>query len=203
MIVVVDYDAGNLRSVTKALESLGADVRVSGSRKEVEAADKIVLPGVGAFGKAVRSLESKSLLAPLADAASQASADGRPFLGICLGMQLLYEASEEDPEIRGLGVLPGRVVRFAPGRKIPHLGWNTVSRRGESPLWDGIPDGAFYYFAHSFYGVPEDSRLVSGETEYGGPFASAVRKDRLFGIQFHPEKSQAAGLRLLSNFVSL
>lgn len=203
MIVVVDYDAGNLRSVTKALESLGAEVRVSGSPKDVESADKIVLPGVGAFGKAVRSLESKSLLAPLADAAARAASGGRPFLGICLGMQLLYEASEEDPGIRGLGVLPGKVVRFAPGRKIPHLGWNTVSVRGESPLWDGIQDGSFFYFAHSFHGVPNDAGVVSGETEYGVSFASAVRKNRLFGIQFHPEKSQAAGLRLLSNFTGL
>ncbi len=203
MIVVVDYDAGNLRSVTKALETLGADVRVSGSRKDVEAADKIVLPGVGAFGKAVCSLESKSLLAPLADAAAQAASGGRPFLGICLGMQLLYGASEEDAGIHGLGAIPGKVVRFAPGRKIPHLGWNTLSRRDTSPLWEGIPDGAFFYFAHSFYGVPEDGRWVSGETEYGDPFASAVRKNRLFGIQFHPEKSQAAGLRLLSNFMGL
>lgn len=203
MIVVVDYDAGNLRSVTKALESLGADVRVSGSPKDLEAADKIVLPGVGAFGKAVRSLESKSLLAPLADAAAGAASGGRPFLGICLGMQLLYEASEEDPGIRGLGVIPGQVVRFAPGRKIPHLGWNTLTGRGESQLWDGIQDGSFFYFAHSFYGVPDDAGVVSGETEYGVPFASAVRKNRLFGIQFHPEKSQAAGLRLLSNFTVL
>jgi imidazole glycerol-phosphate synthase subunit HisH len=199
MIVVVDYDAGNLRSVTKALESLGADVRVSGSPADVEAADKIVLPGVGAFGKAVRSLESNSLLGPLAEAA----AGGRPFLGICLGMQLLYEESEEDPGIRGLGVIPGKVVRFAPGRKIPHLGWNTVSWRDASPLWAGVADGSFFYFAHSFYGAPEDSKSVSGETEYGVPFASAVRRGRLFGIQFHPEKSQASGLRLLSNFVGL
>jgi glutamine amidotransferase len=199
MIVVVDYDAGNLRSVTKALESLGADVRVSGNRADVEAADKIVLPGVGAFGKAVRSLESKSLLGPLAEAA----AGGRPFLGICLGMQLLYEGSEEDPGIRGLGVIPGQVVRFTAVRKIPHLGWNTVSWRDESPLRAGIPDDSFFYFAHSFYGVPADAAWVSGETEYGDSFASAVRRERLFGIQFHPEKSQAPGLRLLSNFVGL
>jgi imidazole glycerol-phosphate synthase subunit HisH len=199
MIVVVDYDAGNLRSVTKALESLGADVRVSGSPSDVETADKVVLPGVGAFGKAVRSLESKSLMGPLAEAAT----GGRPFLGICLGMQLLYAESAEDPGIRGLGVIPGKVVRFTAGGKIPHLGWNAVSQRDESPLWNGLTDGSFFYFAHSYYGVPDDASVVSGETEYGASFASAVRRDRLFGIQFHPEKSQTAGLRLLANFVSL
>jgi imidazole glycerol-phosphate synthase subunit HisH len=199
MIVVVDYDAGNLRSVTKALESLGAEVRVSGNRADVEAADKIVLPGVGAFGKAVRSLESKSLTEPLA----RAAAGDRPFLGICLGMQLLYAGSDEDPGFRGLGVLPGKVVRLAGGMKIPHLGWNSVSWKDDSPLRNGIPDGSFFYFAHSYVGVPEDGSLVSGGTDYGGVFASAVRRDRLFGIQFHPEKSQAAGLRLLENFVNL
>ena len=199
MIVVVDYDAGNLRSVTKAIESLGAEVRVSGRRSDVEAADKVVLPGVGAFGKAVRSLESKFLIEPLREAAS----GGRPFLGICLGMQLLYGESEEDPGLRGLGVIPGKVVRFAPGRKIPHLGWNTVAWRGASPLREGIPDGSFFYFAHSYYGVPDDASVVSGETDYGVGFASAVGRGRLFGIQFHPEKSQAAGLRLLSNFTGL
>ncbi|MCK7472484.1 MAG: imidazole glycerol phosphate synthase subunit HisH [Rhodopseudomonas palustris] len=156
----------------------------------MEAADKIVLPGVGAFGKAVRSLESKSLLGPLAEAA----ADGRPFLGICLGMQLLYEESEEDLDPRPRRH-PGKVVRFAPGRKIPHLGWNTVSWRDASPLRAGVPDGSFFYFAHSFYGAPEDAGRVSGETEYGVPFASAVRRGRLFGIQFHSGKIAGVGPR--------
>ncbi len=199
MIVVVDYDAGNLRSVTKAIESLGGEVKVSSDSRDVDKAEKIVLPGVGAFGKAVRSLEARGLVDPLRRAAT----DGRPFLGICLGMQILYDESEENPGVAGLGVIRGKVVRFAPGLKVPHLGWNQMLQRRTSPLWQGVPDGSFFYFAHSYFGVPEDASVVSGETEYGLTYASAIQKNSLFGVQFHPEKSQKWGLKLLENFIAL
>jgi glutamine amidotransferase len=197
MIAVVDYDAGNLRSVAKALESLGADVRVTGDPTDVERADKIILPGVGAFGGAVRSLEAKGLVDPL----RRAIQDGTPFLGICLGMQLLYESSEENPGVEGLGVVHGRVVRFPAGLKVPHLGWNQVHQKENTPIWLEIPDHSFFYFAHSYFGVPEDYSVVSGETEYGMTFASAVHRKNVFGLQFHPEKSQKCGLKLLNNFI--
>jgi glutamine amidotransferase len=199
MIAVVDYDAGNLRSVTKALESLGAAVCVTGDPKDVSKAEKIILPGVGAFGRAVRTLNAKGLTEPLRDAIRE----GRHFLGICLGMQLLYETSEENPESEGLGVISGRVVRFPEGLKVPHLGWNQVRQKENSPLWPGIPDGSFFYFAHSYFGVPVDISIVSGETEYGTVFASSIHLENLYGVQFHPEKSQNLGLRLLENFIRL
>jgi glutamine amidotransferase len=194
---VVDYDAGNIRSVTKALESLGAEVRVTGDPAGIEKADRIVLPGVGAFGKAAQSLESKGLMEPLRSAIR----DGKPFIGICLGMQLLYERSEENPGARGLGVIEGKVVRFPGGLKVPHLGWNQVFQKGISPEWNEIPDGSFFYFAHSYFGVPADASVIAGETEYGVLYASSVRRGPLFGVQFHPEKSQKWGLRLLANFI--
>ena len=197
MIAVVDYDAGNIRSVTKALESLGVEARVTGDPADIEKADRIVLPGVGAFGKAAQSLVAKNLMDPLRNAIRA----GKPFIGICLGMQLLYERSEENPGVRGLGVIKGRVVRFPGGLKVPHLGWNQVFQKGSSPVWNEIPDGSFFYFAHSYFGVPADASVISGETEYGVPYASSVRRGGLFGVQFHPEKSQKWGLKLLANFV--
>jgi glutamine amidotransferase len=197
MIAVVDYDAGNIRSVTKALESLGAEVRVTGDPADIEKADRIVLPGVGAFGKAAQSLVAKNLMNPLRNAIRA----GKPFIGICLGMQLLYERSEENPGVRGLGVIKGRVVRFPGGLKVPHLGWNQVLQKGSSPVWNEIPDGSFFYFAHSYFGVPADASVIAGETEYGVHYASSVHRGALFGVQFHPEKSQKWGLKLLANFV--
>ena len=197
MIAVVDYDAGNIRSVTKALEFLGAEVRVTGDPADIEKADRIVLPGVGAFGKAAQSLVAKNLMDPLRNAIRA----GKPFIGICLGMQLLYERSEENPGVRGLGVIKGRVVRFPGGLKVPHLGWNQVLQKRSSPVWNEIPDGSFFYFAHSYFGVPADASVISGETEYGVPYVSSVRRGGLFGVQFHPEKSQQWGLKLLANFI--
>jgi imidazole glycerol-phosphate synthase subunit HisH len=197
MIAVVDYDAGNIRSVTKALESLGVEVRVTGDPADIEKADGIILPGVGAFGKASQSLEAKGLMKPLRIAIRA----GKPFFGICLGMQLLYEQSEENPGARGLGVIKGRVIRFSPGLKIPHLGWNQVFQKGNSPLWNEIPDGSFFYFAHSFFGVPTDGSMISGETGYGVSYASSIHRGALYGVQFHPEKSQKWGLKLLANFI--
>jgi glutamine amidotransferase len=197
MIAVVDYDAGNIRSVTKALESLGAEVRVTGDPADIEKADRIVLPGVGAFGKAAQSLKAKGLMKPLRNAIRT----GKPFIGICLGMQLLYERSEENPDARGLGVIKGKVVRFPGGLKVPHLGWNQVFQKASSHVWNEIPDGSFFYFAHSYFGVPADASVIAGETEYGVSYASSIHQGALFGVQFHPEKSQKWGLKLLANFL--
>ncbi len=211
MVVVVDYGMGNLRSVSKALESLGAPVRVSSDLRDVARADKLVLPGVGAFPAAMRELSARGLVEPI----KAAIARGIPYLGICLGLQLLFEDSEEGQGAKGLGVLAGSVRRFSlngsAGLKIPHMGWNQVARRQEAggrrqggcPLLNEIPDGSFVYFVHSYYADPTDRSVVALETEYGVRFASMVWRDRLFATQFHPEKSQATGLALLRNFLAL
>ncbi len=196
MIAVVDYGAGNLRSVAKALESLGADVSVCGEPDAIRSAEKIILPGVGAFGRAMKNLKGKKLDGALLESIER----GKPFLGICLGLQLLFESSEEDPDAAGLSVLPGRVVRLRPDMKVPHLGWNQVRQVSPSPMWEGISDGTFFYFAHSYCVEPRDPSCTAGTTEYGKEFVSAVKKKNVFGIQFHPEKSQSGGLRLLENF---
>lgn len=204
MIVVIDYGMGNLRSVSKALEALGADVTVSSRPDEVARADKLILPGVGAFGAAMEELAARKLLDPI----RRSLADGKPYLGICLGLQLLFETSEENPGVPGLGILPGRVRRFETNGhadlKVPHIGWNQVTTgRGGCPLLAGIPEGSFFYFVHSYYADPADRSLVSLETDYGTRFASMVWRGKLFATQFHPEKSQALGLRLLKNFIEL
>jgi glutamine amidotransferase len=210
MLVVVDYGMGNLRSVSKALESLGAAVRVSGDPADVERAKKVVLPGVGAFPAAMRELASRKLVEPI----KAAIAAGTPYLGICLGLQLLFERSEEGEGAEGLGVLSGRVRRFVPNGaalKVPHMGWNQVTRTQDAgrrtqdacPILRGIQDGSFVYFVHSYYGEPADRSVVALETEYGTPFASMVWRGNLFATQFHPEKSQVVGLTLLKNFVEL
>jgi len=207
MILVIDYGMGNLRSVSKALESLGASVTVSSDPRELSRADKLVLPGVGAFPAAMRELTGRGLTEPI----REAIASGKPYLGICLGLQLLLEESEEGQGARGLKVLDGKVPRFSRnGLKVPHMGWNQVRRpaagntRHEAcPLLKGIADGSYFYFVHSYYAEPADRSVVALETEYGTPFASMVWRDRLFATQFHPEKSQAVGLRLLKNFVEL
>ena len=210
VVVVVDYGSGNLRSVSKALESLGASVCVSGKPEDVAKADKVILPGVGAFSAAMRELDARGLVLPI----KAAIAKGVPYLGICLGLQLLFEDSEEGGAIPGLGVLPGRVRRFAVngnGLKVPHMGWNQVQQQatsnkqqyGSCPLLQGIPDGSFVYFVHSYYGDPADRSVVALETDYGGRFASMVWRKNLYATQFHPEKSQAVGLKLLENFIKL
>lgn len=196
MIVVVDYEAGNLRSVAKAIEYLGRKVQITDKPEEVLKAEKVILPGVGAFGKAVHALEEKGLKPAIKEYIDS----GKPFLGICLGLQFLYEESEENPGIKGLGMIPGKVVRFPKELKIPHLGWNTVLQKNNHPLWRDIPNACFFYFAHSYYGVPLKS-VVTGWTEYGISFASAIAFENVFGVQFHPEKSQKWGLKLLENFV--
>lgn len=196
MIVIVDYEAGNLRSVAKAIEYLGGKVQVTGNPEQVLKAEKVILPGVGAFGKAVHALEEKGLKSAIKEYIDS----GKPFLGICLGLQLLYEESEESPGVKGFGMIPGKVVRFPKELKVPHLGWNTVLQKNNHPLWKGIPNACFFYFAHSYYGVPPET-MATGWTEYGIPFASAVALGNVFGVQFHPEKSQKWGLKLLENFI--
>ncbi|MBI2885306.1 MAG: imidazole glycerol phosphate synthase subunit HisH [Candidatus Omnitrophica bacterium] len=203
MIVVVDYGMGNLRSVSKALERAGASVRVSDQPKDVARATKLIVPGVGAFDVAMDELRRRKLAEPI----TQAIASGTPYLGICLGLQLLFEFSEEG-NVPGLGVLDGRVKRFTvlPPLKVPHMGWNRVRRlprAGACPLLAGIPDESFFYFVHSYYADPADRAIVALETEYDHPFASMMWRERVFATQFHPEKSQAAGLKLLENFVTL
>jgi len=204
-IAIVDVCSGNLRSVERSVERAGGRVAVTRDPNVVRRADKIVVPGQGAFGMFMRGLAERDL----GDALREAIADGRPYLGICLGLQVLFESSEEalapdDDAPAGLGVLRGRVVRLrpaAPRLKVPHMGWNRIRRLRPEPLLDGIPDDAYVYFVHSYHAVPDDHALVALETDHGGPITAAIRKDNLFACQFHPEKSQAVGLRLLRNFV--
>jgi len=200
-IVVVDYGMGNLRSVSKALERVGAEVTVSSRPQEVERAEKLVLPGVGASKAAMAELRRRGLIEPIREWLSQ----DRPFLGICLGLQLLFERSFEEGEHHGLGVLEGDVVRFQPvdlSLKVPHMGWNQLAVCPGVPIFTGVPEGAYVYFVHSYYVRPREE-VIAAETEYGQSFCSAVWKGNLFATQFHPEKSQKVGLQILANFVSL
>ena len=200
-LLLVDYGIGNLGSAMKAFRHLGAEAVLSGEPRDLATAGAIVLPGDGAFGASMDELRGRGLLEPLL----QAVRGGTPLLGICIGMQLLFEESDEFGPVRGLGVLPGRVVRFPPhaGRKVPQMGWNTLCIRQRTPMLEGIEDGAWVYFVHSYYPVPAEPALVATSTPYGAEFASSVGRDNVFGTQFHPEKSQQVGLRLLANFVRL
>ena len=200
MILVIDYGMGNLRSVSKALEHLGGKVVVSSSPDDIEKADKIVLPGVGAFGDAVKELRDRHLVEPLAAFIR----NQKPFLGICLGLQLLFPASDESAGAQGLGIYPGKVRAFqSPKIKIPHMGWNQVSIRPDHPLLQGIAEGSYFYFVHSYYGVPEDEKWVIGRCTYGQEeFAAILGRGPTLATQFHPEKSQAAGLQILKNFIA-
>jgi len=199
MLTVVDYGMGNLHSVAKALEKAGATVTVSGDPRDVAHADRLVLPGVGAFADAKTELDRRDLTTPVIDHIRA----GRKFLGICLGLQLLFERSTEDGEHDGLGVLAGDVVRFdTPGLKVPHIGWNTLEMTPGVPLFGGVPNGSAAYFVHSYYVVPTDDAVVAARTDYGGPFVSAVATENVWATQFHPEKSQRVGLRMLENFVN-
>jgi glutamine amidotransferase len=197
VIAVVDYDAGNLHSVAKALEAVGLRARVTAEPREVEAADGVILPGVGAFPDAMRRLGERGLVEPL----RRHIAADRPFLGICLGLQLLFAWGEEGGGSPGLQAFAGRVVRLqAPGRKIPHMGWNAIRLHRESPLFAGIADGEYFYFVHSFHAVPERAEELVATTDYGGRVTAAVGRGRVHAVQFHPEKSSRAGLRVLANF---
>jgi glutamine amidotransferase len=203
MIAVIDYGASNLRSVMHALGHLGVDAHVAEHPAGLHGADALILPGVGAFGAGMDQLRARGFEAPIV----QAVADGLPLLGLCLGMQFLFEVSEEMGEHRGLGLLAGRVVRFPEDRmgglKVPHMGWNQLHPRQESPLLAGLTDGAYTYFVHSYYCAPADPGDVLATTDYGLDFASVVGRGQVYGVQFHPEKSQAVGLRILRNFVAM
>ena len=205
-VVVVDYGMGNLRSVAKAIEHVapGAAVRVSSAAADIAGAERVVVPGQGAMPDCMRELEARGLR----DAVVRAAA-GKPFLGICVGLQMLFGHAEEG-DVTGLEILPGRVPRFpaaamhgADGSrlKVPHMGWNQVRQQGDHPLWRGISQDSRFYFVHSYYLQPADAALVAGRTDYGFGFASAIARDNIFAVQFHPEKSAQAGLRLLANFV--
>jgi len=204
MIAIIDYDMGNLRSVQKAFEAVGCRAVVTRDPKTIAEASHMVLPGVGAFGDCMRNLETYGLVEPV----RRAIASGKPFLGICLGLQLLFSESDEFGTHRGLGVIPGKVVRFpsssssGPSRhmKVPHMGWNAIAIKKRSPVLAGVPDGAYMYFVHSYYVVPDDPAVVCTTTDYGGPFVSSIARDNIFACQFHPEKSQAGGLQLIKNF---
>ena len=198
MIHIVDYGMGNLRSVQKAFEKLGVEAVIARHRDDLAGASKLVLPGVGAFRDAVAELKRQDLVGPVCDHL----AAGRPFLGICLGLQLLMDVSYEDGEWEGLKILRGSVVRFEnqPGLKVPHMGWNQLAARKPSAILDGIPTDASFYFVHSYHVVPTDKSVVATETDYGGPFVSSIARGNLFATQFHPEKSQRVGLKLLENF---
>ena len=196
MIAIVDYGMGNLRSVQKAFEFVGASAVITDQPSEVVRAERVVLPGVGAFGDAMRNLKAAGLIDPIVKAIS----DGRPFLGICLGLQLMFSESEEMGHYQGLDILPGRVVRFPDGERIPQIGWNQIHIRRDTPLLAGVPDGAFFYFVHSYYVAPDRDSDAVATTDYGIDYTSIAGNGRAFGVQFHPEKSQDAGLKLLKNF---
>jgi len=194
MLTIVDYGSGNLRSVQKAFERLGAAAAITSDPEAVAAADRLVLPGVGAFGDAMRELTGRGLVEPIQ---AHLRAD-RPFLGICMGLQLLFERGLEGGSHAGLGVLAGEVARFdlPPGLKVPHMGWNAVSWRE-----DRRSPADYFYFVHAYHARPADPAVIAATTDYGGPFCAAVRRGRLFATQFHPEKSQGIGLRLLSDWL--
>lgn len=199
-IAVVDVCSGNLRSVERALVRAGGDVKVTRDPDVIRHAAKIVVPGQGAFGVFMRGLVERGL----GEALREAIASGKPYLGICLGMQVLFDESEEQGPCAGLGLIAGRVVKLAPvdhALKVPHMGWNRVAQQAADPLLAGVADGAYFYFVHSFHAVPEDRVVLAADTEHGMRITAAVRKDNVFACQFHPEKSQAVGLRLLENFV--
>lgn len=197
MITIVDYGAGNLRSVTNAMKRLGYEARITSDPADVASAGVVILPGVGAAGDTVDSLDRLGL----SDAIRRYIAQDRPFMGICVGLQVLFTATEEGGGHRCLDVLPGRVRRLPEGRKIPHMGWNQVRQLRPHPLFEGVPDGANFYFVHSFYADPEDRAAAAGETEYGIDFCSVAASGSVVATQFHPEKSGEIGLRIYDNFL--
>jgi glutamine amidotransferase len=203
MITIVDYQMGNLRSVQKALEKVGAQTKISSDAAEIAAAEKLVLPGVGAFGDAMAEINRRDLAGSIRDFI----ASGKPFLGICLGLQLLFDRGFENGEHEGLGVIPGDVVRFNPENmgelKVPHMGWNTVKKQRPAPMLTDTTDGTYFYFVHSFYVRPADPSVVALTCQYGHPFCAAIWKENVFATQFHPEKSQGDGLKMLASLVDL
>jgi glutamine amidotransferase len=201
MIVVVDYGMGNLRSVQKGFEKVGKAAVVSRDAEAIKTAERLVLPGVGAFPECMKNLARFDLIEPILEFIKS----GRPFLGICLGLQLLFDESEEFGIHEGFKIVPGTVKAFdrSMGLKIPHMGWNEVRFRKDVPIFRGIPDGMYFYFVHSFYVVPTDPSDIAAETDYGITFTCAISRDNIFAVQFHPEKSQQIGLKILENFAGL
>ena len=196
-IAIIDYGMGNLHSAAKAFEKIGAAVTVTADPQMVRRADQVVLPGVGAFGDCMHNLNERGL----APVIHEVIAAGKPFLGICVGLQMLFEGSEEDPGVPGLGIFKGMVRKIvAPDLKIPHMGWNNLVLQNPSPLFAGLPDPAFVYFVHSFHAVPADPSLVTAVTDYGGPVTAAVGRGLVQAVQFHPEKSSSVGLKIIANF---
>lgn len=201
MIQIIDYGMGNLRSVQKACEKLGHSAEICTRPQQVESANKLILPGVGAFRDAIDQLKRHDFVGAIRE-----YIDGdKPFLGICLGLHLLFDVSYEDGEYEGLGVIPGSVVRFEsrPGLRIPHMGWNGLQIERNNSVLNGVADGDHVYFVHSYHVVPEDDSIVATRTDHGGPFVSMISRGSLFATQFHPEKSQRVGLQLLENFANL
>ncbi len=206
MIGIIDYGMGNLRSVQKAFERFEADARIITTPQQILQADKIVLPGVGAFADAIEHLRQRGLV----DAILTTIDKQKPFLGICLGLQMLFDVSYEDGEYQGLGVIPGEVVRFdwtnkpeAAGLKIPHMGWNQVFWDRPCPVLEGLTAGEWFYFVHSYYVAPKDPSVICGRCQYGTEFAAMIWKDNIMAMQFHPEKSQRAGLKIIDNFARI
>jgi glutamine amidotransferase len=201
MIAIIDYQMGNLRSVQKGFERVGHEAIITCDAEQLRAADRVVLPGVGAFEDAIAELRRRDLVEPI----REIIAAGKPTLGICLGLQLLFDVSYEGGEFEGLGVVPGKVVRFEvpKGYKVPHMGWNEAKILKQCPLLDGIEEGTHFYFVHSYYVVPNDHDVVAIEADYPDPFCAMIWKDNLYATQFHPEKSQEKGLRMLKNFAEV
>lgn len=201
MIAIIDYDAGNIKSVEKALLFLGEEVTVTRDEEAILNADGIILPGVGAFGDAMGKLHTYGLV----DTIQKSVAQKKPFLGICLGLQLLFESSEESPRVEGLHILDGKILRIpdAPGLKIPHIGWNNLRYPNEGRLFRGIPEDSYVYFVHSYYLKAADEQVVTASTEYGTCIHASVEKDNVFACQFHPEKSSKTGLKILQNFIEI
>lgn len=200
MIAIIDYGMGNIHSVNKALQLYGAKTIVTNKASEISKADKIVLPGVGAFDDAMQELKMQGLISVIKKELNS----GKPFLGICLGMQILFEESQEAKKAKGLGMLKGRVKRFKEtgNLKVPHMGWNQLKISNTCPLLEDIASGAYVYFCHSYYPEPAEKKVVAATTDYGRDFSSVVWKDNVYGVQFHPEKSQKIGLKIVENFLS-
>lgn len=201
MIAIIDYDAGNLKSVEKAIQFLGEDVIASRDKEVIKNADKVILPGVGNFGDCMDKLKRYDLI----DTINEVVDKKTPFLGICLGLQLLFKDSEEAPGVAGLGILPGKIVRIPEGEglKIPHIGWNSLALKNNGRLFNGLDDESFVYFVHSYYLKADDESIVKATTNYGVNIDASVEKDNVFACQFHPEKSGDVGLKILSNFASI
>ncbi len=201
MIAILDYDAGNIKSVEKAMQLLGQEVTITRDRREILNADKVILPGVGAFGDAMEKIRQYGLYEVIHEVTEQ----GTPFLGICLGLQLLFERSEESPGVEGLGILKGEILRIpeTPGLKIPHMGWNSLDFRNNGRLFEDLPEESYVYFVHSYYLRAADEEIVTAVTEYGTQIHASVEQGNVFACQFHPEKSSDVGIQILKNFVAI